>query len=205
MSTAIQFIQGAQRLCRAPAVYGAHSLRKLPRAGKLRQASLPRVPLRWQHDVRFKRSAAFCCSQSRPPACGLFPCARHRPRQPRTAVMCAADPVPGRPPASGLVPLKNAAWLSCAVREPINIFYRGKQHGYTTLNTSNRFQVRQRQRRHLGEHRRERPFFYVSFSRLHKDAQGNWKNSSSYGLNDLDSLSTLAEMAKDWVRGHSRP
>ena len=35
------------------------------------------------------------------------------------------------------------------------------------------------------------------------DAQGNWKNSSSYVLNDLDSLSSLAEMAKDGVRGHS--
>jgi hypothetical protein len=47
------------------------------------------------------------------------------------------------------------------------------------------------------------PFFSVSFSRPYKDAQGKWKVSSSYGLNDLDSLSSLAEMAKDWVRGHS--
>ena len=49
------------------------------------------------------------------------------------------------------------------------------------------------------------PFFSITFSRPYKDAQGNWKNSSSYGLNDLDSLSTLAELAKDWVSGHSRP
>ena len=27
------------------------------------------------------------------------------------------------------------------------------------------------------------PFFSVSFSRPYKDAQGNWKVSSSYGLN----------------------
>ena len=47
------------------------------------------------------------------------------------------------------------------------------------------------------------PFFSVTFSRPYKDAQGNWKSSSSYGLNDLDSLSSLAELAKDWVRGHS--
>lgn len=52
---------------------------------------------------------------------------------------------------------------------------------------------------------RQDPFFSITFSRPYKDAQGNWKNSSSYGLNDLDSLSTLAEMAKDWVRGHTRP
>ena len=48
-------------------------------------------------------------------------------------------------------------------------------------------------------------FFSVTFSRPYKDAQGNWKTSSSYGLNDLDSLSSLAELAKDWVRRHSRP
>ena len=46
-------------------------------------------------------------------------------------------------------------------------------------------------------------FFSVTFSRPYRDAQGNWKNSSPYGLNDLDSLSSLAEMAKDGVRGHS--
>jgi len=28
----------------------------------------------------------------------------------------------GTPPASGLVPLTNVAWLSCAVREPTNFF-----------------------------------------------------------------------------------
>jgi hypothetical protein len=48
-------------------------------------------------------------------------------------------------------------------------------------------------------------FFSVTFSRPYKDAQGHWKTSTSYGLNDLDSLSSLAEMAKDWVRGHARP
>ena len=46
--------------------------------------------------------------------------------------------------------------------------------------------------------------FSVSFSRPYKDAQGNWKASLSYGLNDLDSLSSLVELAKDWVRRHSR-
>jgi hypothetical protein len=47
------------------------------------------------------------------------------------------------------------------------------------------------------------PFFSVTFSRPYKDVAGNWKNSASYGLNDLDALSSVAEMAKDWVRGHS--
>ena len=49
------------------------------------------------------------------------------------------------------------------------------------------------------------PFFSVTFSRPYKDAQGIWKTSSSYGLNDLDALSSLAELAKDWVHRHSRP
>ena len=47
------------------------------------------------------------------------------------------------------------------------------------------------------------PFFSITFSRPYKDAKGNWKTSSSYGLNDLDALSFVTEMAKDWVRGHS--
>lgn len=48
------------------------------------------------------------------------------------------------------------------------------------------------------------PFFSVTFSRPYRDAEGNWKNSTSYGLNDLDALSSVAEMAKDWVRGQAR-
>lgn len=47
-------------------------------------------------------------------------------------------------------------------------------------------------------------YFTVTFSRPYKDAEGNWKNSASYGLNDLDALSSVAEMAKDWVRGQAR-
>ncbi len=48
------------------------------------------------------------------------------------------------------------------------------------------------------------PFFSVTFSRPYKDAEGNWKNSTSYGLNDLDAMSSVAEMAKSWVRRQAR-
>lgn len=48
------------------------------------------------------------------------------------------------------------------------------------------------------------PFFSVTFSRPYKDAEGKWKNAASYGLNDLDALSSVAEMAKEWVRDHVR-
>ena len=84
-------------------------------------------------------------------------------------------------------------------------FHKGELHGYTTLNTSNRFSsgnVNAAIWENTGENG---PFFSVPFSRPYKDTQGNWKASSSYGLNDLDSLSSLAELAKDWVRCHSRP
>ena len=47
------------------------------------------------------------------------------------------------------------------------------------------------------------PFFSVTFSRPYKDAQGAWKSATSFGSSDLDALASVAEMAKDWVRGHS--
>ena len=169
------------------------------------KASLPRVPLTWRHDIRLNHSPAFCCSHNRPPACGLFPCARHRPRQPRTAVMFAADPAPVRYPASGLVPLKNAAWLSCAVREPTNIFQRGNDMATPHSKPATAFRsgnVNAAIWENTGE---KGHFFSVTFSRPYKDAQGKWKTASSYGLNDLDALSSLAELAKDWVHRHSRP
>jgi len=117
--------------------------------------------------------------------------------------MFAADPAPVRPPASGLVPLKNAARLSRVVREPTNIFQRGNFMATTNRKPATAFRfgnVNAAIWENTGE---KGAFFSVTFSRPYKDAQGNWKTSSSYGLNDLDSLSSLAEMAKDWVRGHS--
>ncbi len=76
---------------------------------------------------------------------------------PKNPVMFAAVPTSVRPLAFGLLPPKNAAWLSCAVREPVNIFNKGESFGYTTFKTSNRVPIRQRQCRHLGEHRGEGP------------------------------------------------
>ena len=49
------------------------------------------------------------------------------------------------------------------------------------------------------------PFFSVTFSRPYKDVEGNWKTSSSYGVNDSIRCPHSAELAKDWVRRHSRP
>ena len=118
--------------------------------------------------------------------------------------MLAADPAPVCPPASGLVPLKNAAWLSRVVREPTIIFQRGIHMATPHSKPATAFRsgnVNAAIWENTGD---KGPFFSVSFSRPYKDAKGKWKGSSSYGLNDLDALSSLAEMAKDWVRGHSR-
>lgn len=47
-------------------------------------------------------------------------------------------------------------------------------------------------------------FFSVTFSRPYKDAESNWKNSSSFGLNDLDAVASVAAQAKEWLRGQAR-
>jgi hypothetical protein len=118
--------------------------------------------------------------------------------------MFAADPASVRPAASGLVPLKNAVWLSCAVREPTNIYQRGNDMATPHSKPATAFRsgnVNAAIWENTGE---KGGFFSVTFSRPYKDAKGNWKTSSSYGLNDLDALSFVTEMAKDWVRGHSQ-
>jgi hypothetical protein len=92
-----------------------------------------------------------------------------------------------------------------AVREPINIFHRGNNMAtpHSTPVTAFRSgSVNAAVWKNTGE---TGPFFSVTFSQPYKDAQGHWKTSSSYGLNDLDALSSLAELAKDWVRRQSRP
>ena len=43
------------------------------------------------------------------------------------------------------------------------------------------------------------PFFATTFSRPFKDQSGEWRNSTSFGLNDLEALVTVAHQAKDWI------
>jgi hypothetical protein len=42
-------------------------------------------------------------------------------------------------------------------------------------------------------------FFSTTFSRPFKDQSGVWRNGSSFGLNDLDALLTVAQQAKEWI------
>ena len=43
------------------------------------------------------------------------------------------------------------------------------------------------------------PFFATTFSRPFKDQSGAWRNGTSFGLNDLEALMTVAREAKEWI------
>ena len=47
------------------------------------------------------------------------------------------------------------------------------------------------------------PFFSTTFSRLFKDQSGEWRNGTSFGLNDLDALVSVAREAKEWISAHA--
>ena len=46
------------------------------------------------------------------------------------------------------------------------------------------------------------PFFSTTFSRPFKDQSGTWRNGTSFGLNDLEDLVTVARAAKKWISNH---
>lgn len=43
------------------------------------------------------------------------------------------------------------------------------------------------------------PFFSTTFSRPFKDQSGAWRNGTSFGLNDLEALLTVAREAKEGI------
>ena len=47
------------------------------------------------------------------------------------------------------------------------------------------------------------PLFATTFSRPFKDQSGEWRNSTSFGLNDLEALLTVAREAKEWIATHA--
>ena len=47
------------------------------------------------------------------------------------------------------------------------------------------------------------PFFSATFSRPFKDQSGAWRNGTSFGLNDLEALVTVARDAKEWIAAHA--
>jgi hypothetical protein len=46
-------------------------------------------------------------------------------------------------------------------------------------------------------------FFATTFSRLFKDQSGEWRNGTSFGLNDLEALVTVAREAREWMAAHA--
>jgi hypothetical protein len=46
------------------------------------------------------------------------------------------------------------------------------------------------------------PFFATTFSRPFKDQSGAWRNGTSFRLNDLEALLTVAHEAKAWIAAH---
>jgi hypothetical protein len=47
------------------------------------------------------------------------------------------------------------------------------------------------------------PFFSTTCSRPFKDQSGEWRNGTSFGLNDLEVLATVAREAKEWISTHA--
>jgi hypothetical protein len=46
------------------------------------------------------------------------------------------------------------------------------------------------------------PFFSTTISRSYKDHLGKWRNGTSFGLNDLEAVWTVAQEAKEWIAAH---
>jgi hypothetical protein len=44
-----------------------------------------------------------------------------------------------------------------------------------------------------------RPMYNVTFSRSYKDGENNWKDSASFGADDLLLLSKIADEAHSWI------
>ena len=45
--------------------------------------------------------------------------------------------------------------------------------------------------------------FSTTFSRSYKERSGKWSNGTSFGLNDLEALLTVAYEAKEWIAAHA--
>ena len=46
------------------------------------------------------------------------------------------------------------------------------------------------------------PFFSATFSRPYKDVEGKWRNTSNFGLFELEALMNVALEAREWVLTH---
>jgi len=77
------------------------------------------------------------------------------------------------------------------VREPTSFQQRRKQDGYQQQ-TREPAAMQQYQSDDLAECQREG-----------RDQSGAWRNGTSFGLNDLEALLTVARDAKEWIAAHA--
>ena len=77
------------------------------------------------------------------------------------------------------------------VREPTSFQQRRKQDGYQQQ-TREPAAMQQHQSDDLAECQREG-----------RDQSGAWRNGTSFGLNDLEALLTVARDAKEWIAAHA--
>jgi hypothetical protein len=82
-------------------------------------------------------------------------------------------------------------WLSSSCERANFISTRRKQDGYQQQ-TREPAAMQQHQSHDLAECQREG-----------KDQSGAWRNGTSFGLNDLEALVTVAREAKEWISAHA--
>jgi len=87
------------------------------------------------------------------------------------------------------------------VREPTSFQQKRKQDGYQQT-TREYAAMRQHQSENLADVSEKGPFFSTTFSRPFKDQSGAWRNGTSFGLNDLEALVSVAREAKEWIATH---
>ena len=87
------------------------------------------------------------------------------------------------------------------MREPTSFQQRRNQDGYqqTTCNTLRCGNIKATLWQNVSE---KGPFFSTTFSRPFKDQSGAWRNGTSFGLNDLEALVSVAREAKEWIATH---
>lgn len=88
------------------------------------------------------------------------------------------------------------------VRKPTSIQQSRKQNGYQQKSTSEPAAVRNIKATIWENTSEKGPCFATTFSRPFKDQSGAWRNGTSFDLNDLEALITVACDTKEWIAAH---
>jgi hypothetical protein len=87
------------------------------------------------------------------------------------------------------------------VREPTSFQQRRKQDG-TNKKPANTLRCGNNKATIWQNVSEKGLFFSSTFSRPFNDQSGAWRNGTSFGLNDLEALITVACDAKEWIAAH---